>query len=142
MNNQASTTHENFVSRIARWCSTTWDSIEEAKVLASLDDETVKILAHDNAMSRDEFISLIRRGPHAADEMASLMRLLNIDPEEVKLAEPLEFRDMHITCSKCQEKARCRRELADGAAVADFADYCANAELLNEMRARPELLAD
>ncbi|MFB9951083.1 DUF6455 family protein [Rhizobium puerariae] len=142
MNDPIATTHESLAARVARWCSTTWEAVEEARSLASLDDETVKIIAHDNALSRDDLVSLIRRGPHAADEMGALMRLLNIDPEEAKLASPAQFREMHMTCSRCTEKARCRRELADGTAATDFVGYCGNADQLNEMRARPELLAD
>lgn len=142
MTDQAPIRHESLASRIARWCSSAWDTVEEAKVLASLDNEMIEVLARDNALSKDEFVSLIRRGPHAADEMLTLMRVLNIDPEEVRLLEPLEFREMHINCSNCGEKGRCRRELADGTAAIDFASFCGNADHLNEMRARPELLAD
>lgn len=142
MNDQAVTTHQNLASRIASWCSSTWDAIEEAKLLASLDDETVKLLAQDNALSERELRDLIRKGPHAADEMLALMKLLNIDAEEVRLAEPAEFRAMHVTCAYCTEKSRCRRELADGSAANDFPAYCGNAEDLNAMRARPELLAE
>jgi len=142
MNDQTVTSHQNIASRIARWCSTAWDAVEEAKLLASLDDETVKLLAQDNVLSQQELLQLIRKGPHAADEMLALMKLLHIDAEEAKLAEPAEFRTMHVTCACCGEKARCRRELADGSATADFAAYCSNAEDLNAMRARPELLAE
>lgn len=138
MNDQAPARHESLASRIARWCSTAWDTVEEAKTLASLDNETIEMLARDNALSKDELVSLIRRGPHAADEMLALMRVLNIDTEEAKLIGPLEFREMHITCSRCGEKARCRRELAEGTAAAAFAGYCGNADHLDEMRARPD----
>ncbi|CDZ27658.1 DUF6455 family protein [Neorhizobium galegae] len=132
---------ENLTHRLKRWCSATWTAINEAKLLASLDDETVKLLAQDNALSAQELRELIAKGPHAADEMLALMKLLNIDPEEARLEEPAEFRDMNITCAHCGEKTRCRRELADGSAASDFASYCGNADVLDDMRNRPELLA-
>ncbi|EUB94961.1 hypothetical protein PMI07_002739 [Rhizobium sp. CF080] len=134
-------TPENLADRLKRWCSATWEAINEAKLLASLDDETVKLLAQDNALSEQELRDFIAKGPHAADEMLALMKLLNIDPEEASLEEPAEFREMHVTCTHCGEKTRCRRELADGSAAADFANYCGNAEMLDDMRSRPELLA-
>lgn len=134
-------TPENLTDRLKRWCSATWEAINEAKLLASLDDETVKLLAQDNALSEQELRDLIAKGPHAADEMLALMKLLNIDPKEASLEEPAEFREMHVTCAHCGEKTRCRRELADGSAAADFANYCGNAEMLDDMRSRPELLA-
>jgi hypothetical protein len=133
-------TPENLTDRLKRWCSATWEAINEAKLLASLDDETVKLLAQDNALSEQELRDLIAKGPHAADEMLALMKLLHIDPEEARMEEPAEFREMHVTCAHCGEKTRCRRELADGSAAADFANYCGNAELLDDMRSRPELL--
>ncbi|UIY30592.1 hypothetical protein LZK73_08715 [Neorhizobium galegae] len=97
-------TPENLTGRLKRWCSATWAAINEAKLLASLDDETVKLLAQDNALSEQELRELIAKGPHAADEMLALMKLLNIDPEEARLEEPAEFREMHVTCVHCGEK--------------------------------------
>ncbi|WP_117194084.1 DUF6455 family protein [Rhizobium terrae] len=135
-------TPENLTDRLKRWCTTAWEALGEAKLLASLDDETVKLLAQDCALSEQELRDLIRKGPHAADEMLKLMKLLGIDAAEAKLAEPAEFREMHVTCAHCREKSRCRRELANGMAKTDFPEYCGNADLLLDMRARPELRSE
>lgn len=130
-------TPENIAERLKRWLTATFEAVGEAKLLASLDDETVKLLAQDNALSEQDLRDLIRKGPHAADEMPALMALLGINPEDVRLGDPSNYRDMHVACAHCGEKARCRRELADGSATQDFTEYCGNAERLADLMPRP-----
>ncbi len=142
MNDQAHASQESIASRIARWCSTTWKTMEESTMMDRLDTRTIEMLAHDNGLSTDDLISLVERGPRSADEMNALMQVLGIDAYEASLSEPLDFREMQITCSRCGEKSRCRRELAEGTAPATFPAYCGNADQMNELRARPDCLLD
>jgi hypothetical protein len=65
----ASLVTETLGDRLKRWCATTLSAIEEAKLFASLDNETVKLLAQDCALSPQELRDLVRKGPHASDEM-------------------------------------------------------------------------
>lgn len=133
---------ENLIDRLRRWYVAARETMGEAKLLASLDDETVKLLAQDNALTVDELRSLIRKGPHAGDEMVALMRLLGIDPDKARLAEPEAFREMHVACAHCGAKSRCRQDLAGENGETDLPGYCGNTAQLSIMRATPELLAD
>ncbi|MGX5666342.1 DUF6455 family protein [Rhizobium daejeonense] len=127
-------------SRLAGWFAKSWESSAEADMIASLDDSTIRNIAHDCGITPDQLIELAKVGPHAADEMLAMMRALNIDPTEVELRLRNEFRDMQITCSHCASKGECRKDLARGAAAENFGHYCGNAEHLNALRANPDLL--
>ncbi len=127
-------------SRLTEWFSRSWESAAEADMIVSLDDSTIRSIAHDCGISPDQLIELAKAGPHAADEMVVMMRALNIDPSEVELRLRNEFRDMQITCSHCASKSECRKDLARGTAAETFAHYCGNAESLNALRANPDFL--
>ncbi len=131
---------DTLASRFLSWCAQAWEATTEADVIGSLDDETLREIARDCSVTPDQILQLVKAGPHAADEMEALMKALNIDPDEVSLTHPGQFRDMQITCSACTSKDRCRRDLARQAAGQEYIHYCGNAEHLNGMRADPELL--
>lgn len=137
--NNTTDDRENLAEKLKRWYATTVEAIGEAKLLASLDDETVKLLAQDCSLTPQELRDLVRKGPHASDEMLALMDSLGIDRQEAQLAGPAEFREMHVTCAHCGEKSRCREALADGTANTEFGYYCANTDVLLDLWARPQL---
>ena len=85
---------------------------------------------------------MARAGPEAADEMLALMRHLGIDPVEVLLQHPVLFRDMQLRCAKCSAKSRCRRDLGNSNAAAEFSHYCSNSDELNAMRPLPGVILD
>ncbi|MCM2473858.1 hypothetical protein HGO38_10275 [Rhizobium sp. CG5] len=130
------------VSRIIDWMAKGWERASEADMIASLDDETIREIAHDCGIQPDQLIALAKAGPHAADEMPAMMRALGIDPMEVETRFREQFRAMQIDCSNCTSKDECRRDLKDGTAAQHFNDYCANADDLSSLRASPEVLAD
>jgi hypothetical protein len=131
-------TRESIGERLKRWYAATADAIGEAKLLAGLDEESVKLLAQDCAITPQELRDLIRKGPHASDELLALMDAIGIDKREAQLLEPDQLREMHVTCAYCGERSRCRAALADGSAHTEFGYYCGNTELLLDMWSKPE----
>lgn len=130
------------VFRIFDWVAKGWERASEADMIASLDDETIREIAHDCGIQPDQLIALAKAGPHAADEMPAMMRALGIDPMEVETHYREQFRAMQIDCSNCTSKDECRRDLKNGSAAQHFNDYCANADDLSSFRASPDMLAD
>lgn len=128
------------LSRLVEWFAKGWEGSAEAEMIASLDEGTIKSIAHDCGISPDQLIELAKAGPHAADEMIRMMKALNIDPAEIELRLRSQFRDMQITCAHCTHKGECRKDLVSGAAAENFAHYCGNADELNALRANPEFL--
>jgi uncharacterized protein DUF6455 len=94
------------------------------------DDSGYQRIARDLGVSCEELDDLVRRGPHAADELPKMMAALNLDLAAVKRAEPLVLRDMERVCSQCDHKRRCDHDLANGTAAQNHAEYCGNAPTL------------
>jgi hypothetical protein len=57
------------------------------------------------------------------------MALLDIDPDELKGADPLLYYDLQGRCSLCRDKQRCVAELAQPACQ-DWKSYCVNGTML------------
>ncbi|MGR6431274.1 DUF6455 family protein [Rhizobium sp. PAMB 3182] len=126
------------LDRISEW----WETrpARQSSELAGLCEFDLERLARDCGLPTSDFLELARKPPNAAAEMPEMMRALNIDPVEVELEHPAEFRNMQATCALCPSKAKCRRDLGHGRADQNFDSYCGNADALNGMRAEPDLL--
>jgi hypothetical protein len=130
------------MQQILSWFAQGFEASTETDILANLDQAQIEALAEDCGLSSHQLLALVKAGPHAADEMPEVMRALNIDPNEVDYQMRKLFRDMQIACSSCQSKEQCRRDLQRGRIDETFIDYCNNADSLNALRARPEVLMD
>lgn len=106
-------------------------------------DSTIQAqIAADLALSREKLLELSHKPIDSAAEMEIMMRALHIDPAEVRLQSPAQFRDMQTNCSLCGQKDSCRKDLAAGITEVALATYCQNRDELNVLRAQPHLLAD
>lgn len=130
------------MQQILSWFAQGFEASTEADVLANLDQTQIEALAEDCGLSPHQLLALVKAGPHAADEMPEVMRALNIDPNEVDYQMRKLFRDMQIACSGCQSKQQCRNDLQRGTIDRTFVEYCNNADSLNALRAKPEVLID
>jgi hypothetical protein len=87
-------------------------------------------MAIDLGVSPDELDQLIRRGPHAADELPKMMAAIGLDAKAISRAQPLVMRDLERVCVLCERKDQCDRDLAAGTAAQHYKEYCVNAETL------------
>lgn len=102
-----------------------------------LDGEEAGILAFMQRMVESE---VTNAEPRDAAEMTEMMKALNIDPVEAEFQYRRLYYYMQANCAACGSKARCRDDLACDKVARHFVEYCENNELLNEMRANPEML--
>ena len=72
-------------------------------------------------------------GPHAADELARLLKALGVDPDKLAHADPATMRNLQKVCLACEVKGHCRHELATGSAAKNYRGYCPNAITLDQM---------
>ena len=92
-------------------------------------------IAGDLRVSPNDLDELVRKGPHAADELPKLLKALGIDEAGLARTQPLVLRDMERVCALCHSKGQCDRDLAAGTAAEHYEGYCLNAptiELLNQ----------
>jgi len=88
-------------------------------------------IASELKVSPDDLNELVRKGPHAADQLPKLLDVLGIDEASLARTEPLVLRDMERVCALCHHKGECVRDLADGVAAERYEEYCANAPTIN-----------
>ncbi len=101
--------------------------------IRGLDSGEFAGIAHDLRITPADLDTLVRRGPHAADELPKLLKALGIDQAALSRSEPLVLRDMARVCALCQQKARCDRDLHAGTSPEHYADYCLNASTIEAL---------
>jgi len=90
-------------------------------------------IAQDLGVSPGELTDLVRRGPHAADELPKMMAALNLDVAAITRAQPAVMRDLERVCARCKFKRRCEQELANDTAAQNHEEYCDNASTLDTL---------
>src|SRR3954447_10620655 len=101
--------------------------------IRGLDSGEFAQIAHDLRIAPDELDALVRRGPHAKDELPKLLKALGIDERALSRTEPLVLRDMARVCASCVRKAQCNHDLDAGASPKQYADYCLNAATIDAL---------
>lgn len=121
---------------VAKYWSDVRDRAESRNELAYMSSHDIELLANDCGLTPGQFTTMMKRGPHAADELAELMKALGIDEAKLKAVSRSNFNDMKLICAGCGRKSECRRSLRKGTAAQDYGNFCDNAELLFEAKTK------
>ena len=105
----------------------------ELSEIRQMDREDFERIAADLRIAPGELDELVRQGPHAADELPQMLKVLGIDEAALSRTEPLVLRDMERVCAMCRDKPRCHRDLAAGTAGAHYEEYCLNAPTIDRL---------
>jgi transcriptional regulator with XRE-family HTH domain len=107
----------------------------ELSEIRQMDRSDFDRIASDLRVSPTDLDELVRQGPHAADELPKLLKVLGIDEAALARTQPLVLRDMERVCALCHNKRQCDRDLAAGTSAEHYEGYCLNAptiELLSQ----------
>jgi transcriptional regulator with XRE-family HTH domain len=107
----------------------------ELNEIRQMDRSDFDRIAGDLRVSPNDLDELVRKGPHAADELPKLLKALGIDEAGLARTQPLVLRDMERVCALCHSKGQCDRDLAAGTSAEHYEGYCLNAptiELLSQ----------
>jgi len=108
----------------------------ELREMREMDAASLGQIASELRMSSADLEALVRRGPHAADELPQMLAALGVDQQDLARTEPLVLRDMERVCSLCNHKRQCDRDLAAGTAAAHYQEYCGNADTIDGLGQR------
>jgi len=122
-------TAQLLIDRFADWLK----HRRELNELRQMDRADFDRIAEDLRVSPGELDELVRRGPHAADELPAMLRALGIDANKLARTEPMLLRDMERVCAMCKQKAQCDRDLIAGTAAEHYEGYCLNAPTLDRL---------
>jgi hypothetical protein len=106
----------------------------DIREMRELDSGEFAKVARELNVATADLDMLVHQGPHAADELSTLLTLLGIDRDALSRTEPLALRDMTRVCASCQEKRRCDRDLGTGASAQHYEEYCLNAPMIDELK--------
>ncbi len=90
-------------------------------------------IAADLQISPGVLDELVRRGPHAVDELPKMLKSLGIDRTALTKAQPRLLRDMEQVCALCGQKRRCDRDIANGSVGDHYQEYCPNAHTIMQL---------
>jgi len=102
--------------------------------LEAMDRGELEHIAGDLGMTAAELKDLAARGPHAADQLRERMRIMGIAGADVAQVTHGLMRDLERTCTYCQEKGRCGRDLAGHPGDRAWEGYCPNAIALTAVK--------
>jgi hypothetical protein len=114
---------ESLINTFADWLRHRRDFSEVRR----MDTTEFDRIAGDLRVSPGELDTLVRRGPHAADELPKLLKVLGINEADLARTESLVLRDMERVCAMCASKRQCDRDLAADTSAEHYGGYCLNA---------------
>jgi hypothetical protein len=91
---------ESVIDLFARWLQHRREIVE----CYTCDATEYARIATDLGVSPSELDQLVRRGPHAADELPKMMAVLGLDAKAIARAQPLVIRDLERVCALCEQK--------------------------------------
>jgi len=108
----------------------------DIRELRELDSGEFAKIARELNVPTTELDTFVHQGPHAADELSTLLTLLGVDKDSLSQTQPLVLRDMTRVCASCQQKRQCNRDLGTGASEQHYAEYCLNAPEIDELKTK------
>lgn len=106
---------------IRHWC----DRRELASFVRRNPGEAGRV-ARDLGMDIPTLVKIAGRSSGPPILLNRRLKLLGIDPEQLKRREPAVAQDLARCCTLCGSKARCSRDLTAKSESADWKNYCPN----------------
>ena len=110
---------------------------QEMREIRDMNSGDFARIARDLSVSPAELDEVVRRGPHASDELPRLLKSLGIDEARLSRALPVLQRDMVRVCASCRQKGRCDHDLEAGTSARHYGHYCPNAPAIEELGQMP-----
>jgi len=124
-------TMKNPLNAVAGWWRN-WTAVRAN--MASLDccgaDEAGRI-AHDVGVTTSELRALAGKWPESADLLNRRLAALELDPEEIRRAEPGVLPDLQRVCTMCANERECEHDLASDPSDPVWREYCPNVMTLD-----------
>jgi len=115
------------VDAIANWINRYRDTLNRHNEFEKISPDQLMAMARDIGITPTQLRALASKRPGAADLLQKLFVALNIDPKKLEKIDVRIARDMHWLCATCNNKTRCKHELAAGTAAENFREFCPNA---------------
>lgn len=127
--------HENSWSNWLKGRFSAWRARQRFRdELQALGADETELILRDCGLTRSDLPAVIERYPDSCDLLPRMMSALGIDRESLRHAHPETLRELELTCLSCPDWRHCKSDLAHGTAARDYASFCPNAALLQDLR--------
>jgi hypothetical protein len=99
----------------------------------------LKRIAHDIGLPSHELRALAGKWPDSADQLSHRLRVLGLDGAAISTTEPQVLHDLQRTCSMCDSKGRCVRDLDRDENDPRWRSYCPNVATLDALVMESEI---
>jgi hypothetical protein len=106
---------------------------QEISEIREFDTAEFARIARELGVTPNDLDTLVRRGPHASEELPKLLTALGIDEKTIARTMPLVLRDLERVCASCQHKRRCDHDIAAGTSEQHYEEYCDNAVTIKSL---------
>ena len=120
------------IGQVADWITRRARATAEMALLSRGD---ISGMAHDLGVTESDLREVLPWGADNTRLMEAMMRARGLDPAQIAHLSAAVMRDLELTCTRCGEVTRCRRELAAGTAAAHCEEFCGNADTLEALLA-------
>ena len=124
---------QTILSWVAEWARTYARRRGFRSELMNCSADDVARIAADLKIDQGELAALAKKGPGATDLLQKLLVALGIDLKDLDRYDPAVMRDLQRSCVMCDEKGRCKFDIANGVITEKFRDYCPNAFTLDAL---------
>ena len=93
----------------------------------------VALMASDLGLTEAELRDVMPRTVDNRALMERMLRARGLDPVRVRHSFAALMRELELTCTRCPDTARCRRELDAGTAALHCHEYCVNADTIDDL---------
>jgi hypothetical protein len=95
-------------------------------------DEVMRV-AKEIGLTPSELGDLASEGPGTVNLLKDMLVALHVDPKVLADTDPLIRRELQWLCLTCNNKKRCKQELANETAPDHFREFCPNAVSFDEL---------
>jgi transcriptional regulator with XRE-family HTH domain len=127
---------EAVIDAIADWVKRYRQAAGQRDQFAQCDPAEIRNIAGELGISTRELQDLSRNSPDSADDLKRMLVALGVDPNRLSKLDGSIRLDLQRLCASCDNKRRCRRELASGTAAAHYPEFCPNAFTLDALFGR------
>ena len=125
--------------RVVRWWRNWKSTRSNIAQLEQCGPDEVNRIAHDTGLASHELRALAGKWPDSADLLNHRLHALGLDTTAVSGAAPHVLRDLQRTCSMCDSKGTCARDLARDERDPRWQTYCPNVATLDAVLMEAEL---
>lgn len=120
----------HLLERAQHW----WQRQSGLRQLDAVGGDALRDLARDVGVNEADLYNLVSRNASDAGLLPRLLASSGLDADRLSRHQPVVMRDMAIVCAGCTMTQRCRRELDREQALANYRQYCSNADTIGALR--------